>query len=43
MFSQKDGKVEIFCDDLKTLGNITQDFVEYVGAKELDSELWFPK
>lgn len=24
------------------MGNIAQDFVEYVGAKEMDSELWFP-
>ena len=43
IFFPKDGKVEIWCDSLKTLGDIFQDFIEYVGGKELDSELWFSK
>lgn len=43
IFFPKDGKVEIWCDSLKILGDIFQDFIEYVGGKELDSELWFSK
>jgi hypothetical protein len=42
-FFTKEGRVEIWCDELKTLGEVFQDLVEYVGAKELNSELCFPK
>ena len=42
IFFPKEGKVELWCDCLKTLGDIFQDFIEYVDGKELNSELWFP-
>lgn len=43
IFSQKQGLVEIHCDCLKTLGDIVQDLVNYVGLKDLNTELHFPQ
>ena len=43
LFKPKEGKVEIWCDCLKTLGEIFQDLMDYVGVTEMNSELWFPK
>lgn len=42
IFSQKSGTVVILCDCLKTMGDIFQDLINYVGLKNLNSELVFP-
>jgi hypothetical protein len=41
-FKSKEGKVEIKCDSIDIIGEIVQDLMEYVGAKELDSAFKFP-
>ena len=41
-FKSKEGKVEIKCESIDILGEIVQDLMEYVGAKELDSTFKFP-
>lgn len=43
IFTPKESTVEVLCDCLKTLGEVFQDLVEYIGANDLDSVLWFPK
>lgn len=43
IFFQKEGVVEIYCDCLKTMGEILQDLVNYVGLKNLNTDLFFPK
>ena len=35
--------MEICCDCLKTMGDLVQDLVNYVGVKDRNSELIFPK
>lgn len=42
IFSQKNGTVFILCNCLKTMGEIFQDLINYVGLKHLNSELEFP-
>lgn len=42
VFAPNDGYVEILCDCLKTMGDIVQDLVNYVGVKDLNTELYLP-
>lgn len=37
IFSPKEGRVQIWCDCIRTLGDVFQDLVQYMGVKELDS------
>lgn len=37
VFAQNDGLVEIHCDCLKTLGDVFQDLVNYVGSKDVNT------